>query len=504
MYQPGVYPQTLVLSGTQSLAPVTAAQPAYVLCNGIAGSTTVRSTGVFLYVAGGSITNQLSLVAPTSGTYQSVGLWIANSTPWTLTGGTSVNIGGAVYAPTAPITISGQALFTVGVLVAWNVTITGNSGQTPGVTITGTGTPRSPVLTATTGTALRTVNLSWSPQTFPGMSPITSYEYRADRATGTFDAWSGPLAGGAATTSLVDTCGTSNTVSTQCTYQVRAINAAGIGSPSNLAFATSAFDAVAPAVSITAPTNGGRTGLNTTITGTAGNTAGDSPTVVVSLYSGADCTGAVQTFNVTRSGGTWSQAVGPMVAGAKSVCATQADTAGNVGAAGPINFTASQVVNVGVTNGGTVGKIDKTDVVAITFGQAMNPGSLCTGWNGTTARKSSTVVVVVKNNDAATGGNDSLTVTDTSCPTFSMGKIDLGTTTWVGADTNFADNNANKASSVVFDGTMSLLTITLGTGSGSGANIAAQTMTYTPVAAMTDALGTAMAVSGYAFPGLRF
>ena len=499
VYQPGVYPQTLVLSGSQSLAPVTAAQPAYVLCNGISGSSTTRSTGVFLYVAGGTITaTNLLLSAPATGTYANVAMWNATTNDWNVHQAT-INIEGAYYSPNAGlINANGVTSVTIGVLIVKYVDFGGSST----VTVTGTGTPRSPILTATTGAALRTVNLSWVPQSFPGMSPITSYDYRADRGGGVFGAWTA-IAGGAATTTLVDTCATSNTVATTCYYQVRAINAVGTGSPSNIANAGSAFDAIAPAVAINAPANNSRTGLSTTISGTAGNVAGDSPTVVVSLYSGANCVGTVQTFNVARTGATWSVPTGVMTAGATSVCATQADTAGNTGFAGPINFTAGHVTNLVVTNGGTVGKIDKSDAVVITFGQAMNPATLCTGWNGTTARKSSTVIVVVKNNDPATNGNDSLTVTDTLCPTFNLGKVDLGTTTWVNADTNFSDSNATKASSVVFDGTKTILTITLGTGSGSGANVAAQTMTYTPVAAMKDSAGNAMAGS-YTFAGLRF
>ena len=59
----------------------------------------------------------------------------------------------------------------------------------------------------------------------------------------------------------------------------------------------------------------------------------------------------------------------------------------------------------------------------MTFGQAMNPATICTGWNGTTTR--STLTVTVTNNDPTTGNNDSLTVTDSGCA-FNFGKIDLG------------------------------------------------------------------------------
>ena len=494
-FGPGTYPQVLNLSGSVLMNPGT-----YVLCNGISGSTTSRSTGVFLYVAGGTITDHLSFTAPTSGTYQSVGLWIATSTPWLLAGGASVNIGGAVYAPTTGIiNNAGNASFTVSVLVAMNVTFTGNSG----VTITGTGTPRSPILTASTGSALRTVNLSWVPQTFPGMSPITSYEVRADRGAGVFGAWAA-IAGGAATTSLVDTCGTSNTSPTTCKYQVRAINAVGAGSPSNIEFANSAFDNIAPAVSITAPTNGGRTGLSTTITGTADNGATDSATVVVSLYSGSNCTGSVQTFNVARTGTTWSVASGAMAAGPMSVCATQSDTAGNIGLAGPVDFTAGQVLDVVLGNGGTLGKADKGDTVTVQFAQAMTESTICSGWSGNGNQSITAGNVVTVTITDGGGGNDVLTASSTSCPQFNLGAIDLGSAAWVNATTTFKGNGGN-ASKITYTAASNTVTITLGglsTGSV-GTGVGASTVTYTPDAALRDAANTVIAGT-YAFTNQRF
>ena len=175
MYQPGIYPQVLTLSGSQSLAPVTAAKPAYVLCNGISGSSSVRSSGVFLYVVNGGVTGQLSLSAPTSGTFQSIALWIKPATTWNIG---DVNIEGAVYGPLTDISMGGNSSLTVSVLIVHSISLSGN----PDLAVTGTGTPRSPILTAQTGTILRTVNLSWTPQQFPGIT-ITGYELSADRGT---------------------------------------------------------------------------------------------------------------------------------------------------------------------------------------------------------------------------------------------------------------------------------------------------------------------------------
>jgi hypothetical protein len=334
------------------------------------------------------------------------------------------------------------------------------------------------------------------------MSPITGYEYRSDGGSGVFGAWSA-IAGGAGTTTLVDTCGASNTVATTCQYQVRAINAVGPGSPSNIASAASAFDGVAPPVAVTAPANGGRTGLTTTIAGTAGNGATDSATVVVSLYAGPNCTGAVQTFSVARTGTTWSVGSGPMAAGAKSVCATQSDTAGNVGTAGPINFTAGQVLNVALANGsGTSGRADRGDTVTVQFAQAMAENTICTGWSGSgnqSITAGNAVTITITDGGA---GDDVLSASSTTCPAFNLGTIDLGSPAWVNATTTFRGTGGNS-SRITYTAATNTLLLTLGTGTGSGTGVPASTATYTPGAALRDAANNAI-LGTYVFLSQRF
>ena len=79
---------------------------------------------------------------------------------------------------------------------------------------------------------------------------------------------------------------------------------------------TFVVDTTAPTVTITAPTAGKIFGTATTqavtFTGTAGNTAGPSPsadsaTVTVKVYSGSTATGTpVQTLTATRTTATWT------------------------------------------------------------------------------------------------------------------------------------------------------------------------------------------------------
>ncbi|MGZ6886623.1 MAG: prepilin-type N-terminal cleavage/methylation domain-containing protein [Acidimicrobiia bacterium] len=490
-YPPGTYPRTLTLSGTQVLDPGT-----FVLCNGLAGGSTTRSDGVFVYVAGGTITaSTVLLSAPTSGTYAHIAMWNATTNDWDVHQDT-VNIEGAYYSPRAGmINGNGNTSVTIGVLVVKFLDFSGSSD----VTVTGTGTPGSPTLTATTSPAvLGQVDLTWAPPRFTGISAISSYELRINRGTG-WGAW----ANVGLTQPVHDVCGSNPAIPTTCDYQIRAINAQGAGSPSNIATADSFADSTAPTVTVTAPTAGQNVGPVVTFAGTAGNATGDSPTVSVQLYAGPGCTPGTEIgapITTTRTGTTWSVVSGTMTVGAKSVCASQSDWAGNVGTSAARNFSSGQVTNLAVANGGTNGRIDKGDTVTVTFAQAMNPGTLCAAWNGTTSR--STITVRVKNNDPATNGNDSLTVTDSAC-TFNFGTIDLGAATWVTADTTYS-GNGNNASTAVMNAGLTTLTIKLGTPSATAASgIAAQTMTYTPNPAMRDSVGTAMTGS-YTFPGLRF
>lgn len=498
-FQPGTYRSAVTLNGP--LDPGT-----YVFCSTVQFSGTVTGTGVFLYFMGTSAVNisgnvDISLSAPLAGDYAGVLIWNSTTTAVSIAGnGSSKLYNGVLYAPKADVTLAGTADMYIGMIVAKRILFSG-TGIT-GIT-NGSVTPGAPALTATTSTTtLRAVNLAWPTPAYTGApgNPILGYEYRVDSGGG-YGAWTGV----GLVNSLVHTCGTSDTVATTCTYQVRAVNAQGAGTASNAASAASYADTTTPVVTISAPTGGATVGTAITVTGTAGNAAGDSATVAVNLYSGAGCAGApIQALTANLVGTNWSVASGVMTNGAKSVCATQTDWVGHSATAGPVNFTVGQVTNLAITNGGTVGRVDRGDTVAVTYGQAMNAASFCTGWNGTTARSSTTVIVTVTNNDATTNGNDSLTIADSTCAGgFNFGKIDLGTTAWVATTTTFSGNGGN-ASSVAFGPGLTVLTIRLGNPSATAANgVAAQTVVYTPSTLIRDALNVAI-TGTYPFTNQRF
>ncbi|HEY7618725.1 MAG TPA: hypothetical protein VH834_03085, partial [Solirubrobacteraceae bacterium] len=102
-----------------------------------------------------------------------------------------------------------------------------------------------------------------------------------------------------------------------------------------------------PAIAITAPSVAATVDTPTpTLTGTAGNNTGDSPSVAVRLYNGAVPAGApVQTLTVPRSGTTWAATTAPLAPGQYTAQATQANTTGTTtanGVSAPATFTVAQ------------------------------------------------------------------------------------------------------------------------------------------------------------------
>jgi hypothetical protein len=94
-----------------------------------------------------------------------------------------------------------------------------------------------------------------------------------------------------------------------------------------------------PAVSITGPTIAATVDTATpTLTGTAGNAAGDAATVAVRIYSGAVPAGApVQTLSAPRIGSTWSAQAAALAPGQYTAQATQANMQAN-GVSAPTTF----------------------------------------------------------------------------------------------------------------------------------------------------------------------
>ncbi len=120
---------------------------------------------------------------------------------------------------------------------------------------------------------------------------------------------------------------------------------------------TFVIDATAPAPAITRPTaNQWLTTATPLIRGTAGNAAGDSPTVTVMLYAGATATGTpVQTLSATRAGVNWNVTAAALPDGQYTAQAIQSDAVGNVGTSAARSFyvdTATPVVSIAAPTAG--------------------------------------------------------------------------------------------------------------------------------------------------------
>jgi hypothetical protein len=151
---------------------------------------------------------------------------------------------------------------------------------------------------------------------------------------------------------------------------------------------------------------------------------------------------------------------------------------------------------VALANGGsTAGRLEKGDTIAVTFSAQMKVSSFCSTWSGDSSNQSLTgngdVVVSVADGTGAT--NDVLTVTSGTC-TFRFGSINLGSNAYIsGGAVTFSGSGGSK-SSIAWNATTHVLTITLGNQSGTGsvATVASTTVVYTVSPSITNPAGQAV------------
>jgi hypothetical protein len=254
-------------------------------------------------------------------------------------------------------------------------------------------------------------------------------------------------------------------------------------------FAT-AGDWVAPALAITAPASGASTSDKTpTISGTAGNSGGDSSTITVRIYSGTSAGGTpVQTKTTTRLATLWGTTASTLADGTYTVQASQADGSGNTGTSDEVTFTVDTVAptstGIAAANKGgagtTAGKLDAGDTITFTFSEPVDPATILSGWNG-----SSTAVQVRFTNSSS---NDTFTVlSSTGATTVKLGTVTTGgnyvtTTTTIGSSTVVRSSDGRS------------IVVTLGTPSSvSSAAVGAKNMSWALAAGPKDLAGNALA-----------
>ncbi len=175
----------------------------------------------------------------------------------------------------------------------------------------------------------------------------------------------------AATTSMADG-----------TYTARAQQSNSVGNTGFSAATTFTIDATPPAVTLTTPANGGSTNASRPqFTGAAGNAAGDSATVTLTICSGMAMTCPTPTvLAVPRTGATWTASPSsPFADGTYTAQASQTDLAGNTGRSLANTFTIDSVpptvsATIADVSGNTAGYIHQGGQYYIYANAADNVG----------------------------------------------------------------------------------------------------------------------------------
>jgi hypothetical protein len=385
----------------------------------------------------------------------------------------------------APVTVTVPAGTTQGSHIVYAVASASGDSAGGAVTVDNT-PPPSPTLTGSPSSFANSAGATFS---FTDAEGGVTFQCRVD--TGSFSTCTSPKS--------------YNGLSEGShTFQVKALDAAT--NASTTTSYTWTVDTVAPGASVTFPATGNtystsiyNPGCSTATTGdicgTTLDTGGSGVTrVQVSIqrgsgnyWNGSGFSSATEVLFDATGTASWSY---PFAAGnfsldgAYTVRAKATDAAGNVTTATStftIDNTGPAGADVQTTNyGATVGKPEPSDVVSFTYSEAIKPASILSGWTG-----SSTNVVARVTNGGA--GNDTVTVwNSTNTAQLPLGSLDLGAKDYV--TTNITFGATGTASTMVQSG--ATITVTLGTASASpGTAAASGTMSWTPSASATDAVG---------------
>jgi type II secretory pathway pseudopilin PulG len=478
--QPGVYAGVFAVNGGNTC---TLASGIYILRAGFnIGSGAIIKTGaggVLFYLSGGAFVvaggASLTLTAMTTGPFAGIAVWqaAADTSTISFSNGGALTFNGVIYAPKAQLNISGNAQTPVATAIAVQTVVMTNSG---GISIGASAVPLS--VTAPASLQPWTVSRPYPSTTVTPAGGDGSYAWSATGFPNgmSINASTGVISGTptvAGTTSVVVTLNDAlgDDPDTQ-TYSLT-INAALV------------ISTVSPLPS------GEKTALYST---TLARTGGTAPF----LWSQSGLPAGM-----TLDGSTGIISGTPTATGAPTVTVTLADAAGASVSKGlaitiAAQPTISSVTLTNVATGGTAGRVDKGDTIAIVFSAQMDVSSMCSTWATDTSNQS-----LVANNDVTVtlndGGaaNDSITVTSATC-TFNFGSLNLGATTYVGtASAVFKGTGASKSTITWTVATRTLL-ITLGVKAAAGtvATVTTSTPIYT-AGAMLDSAGASLGNSPF-------
>ena len=218
-------------------------------------------------------------------------------------------------------------------------------------------------------------------------------------------------------------------------------------------------------------------GISSVTANVANVTAGQtSVTMTAGSYTAGGVSYNYRSASITANAG--------LSAGVKTFSVTANDTASN----GPattngsvtVDNTAPAASDNQITNGGaTLGRPEQGDVITLTFTGAVDPESIIAGWSGS----STAVTVRIANNG---GSNDTVTIANAANST----QLPIGSVNAIG---DYVTAATVFAGTMSFNGTNTILTITLGTLSSGTVRTDNnnRTSTWTPSASAYDYAGNA-------------
>jgi hypothetical protein len=260
-------------------------------------------------------------------------------------------------------------------------------------------------------------------------------------------------------------------------------------------------DWISPAVTLVSPADGALTNDPTpTLSGAAGNVAGDGATVNVKLWTGSAPAGTPrQLLTATRSGAAWSVDAATLPDGTYTARADQSDTSGNTGTSAAHSFavdaTAPTASAITAANGGAAGtlagRLDAGDTIVFGYSEAIAPASIMAGFSGTSTP------VSVRFFSAGSGGNkDTFTVLGPSAT--DIVHLDAGTTTagGVSAEGDFVGGTVTFAATLARSADGKTFTVALGSADAPASiratAVAAKNMIWTVDRTATDLAGNAV------------
>ncbi|MGR0162268.1 Ig-like domain-containing protein [Paenarthrobacter nitroguajacolicus] len=243
------------------------------------------------------------------------------------------------------------------------------------------------------------------------------------------------------------------------------------------------------------------TATNISVTGTA-----EANSSVVLTVTDAGSAHTV-TKSVTANGsGNWTASALNLTTlndGTITYSARATDAAGNTGAAGTDTSTkdviAPTVTGVQLSNGGSInGRIERDDVVTLTFSEPLDASAICSAWTSDTSTQTLNGNGQVT---ATVNSSDNLTVTSSGCSTLKYGTVALGGDYETSGSMTFSGSGSN-ASVLQWNPVAKTLVLTLGTMTGTG-NSTAQPLAaakFSPASGLTDIAGNPLATTQFTSP----